>query len=104
MDVDRTEALALRAYLQKGGFLIVDDFKVQGFGGGFGNGGGGWPVFEENMKRVLPGVRFYEMNASHPIYHTFFEIPSLDIVPAGVQRRPAHLSRGVRRQRSERSG
>jgi hypothetical protein len=30
---------------------------------------------------VLPGVRFYEMNASHPIYHTFFEISSLDIVP-----------------------
>jgi Domain of unknown function (DUF4159) len=76
-----TEALALRAYLQKGGFLIVDDFKVQGFGGGFGSGGGGWPVFEENMKRVLPGVRFYEMSATHPIYHTFFEIASLDIVP-----------------------
>jgi hypothetical protein len=76
-----TEALALRAFLLKGGFLIVDDFKVAGFGGGFGNGGGGWPVFEENMKRVLPGVRFYEMNASHPIYHTFFEISSLDIVP-----------------------
>jgi hypothetical protein len=79
--LSESEALALRAFLLKGGFLIVDDFKVAGFAGGFGNGGGGWPVFEENMKRVLPGVRFFEMNASHPIYHVFFEIPSLDIVP-----------------------
>jgi hypothetical protein len=76
-----SEAAALRAYLLKGGFVIVDDFKIQGFGGGFGNGGGGWPVFEQNMNRVLPGVRFFEMDASHPIYHAFFEIGSLDIVP-----------------------
>ena len=76
-----TEVAALRAYLLKGGFVIVDDFKIQGFGGGFGNGGGGWPVFEQNMNRVLPGVRFFEMDASHPIYHAFFEIGSLDIVP-----------------------
>ena len=76
-----SEASALRAYLQKGGFVIVDDFKVQGFDGGFGNGGGGWPVFEANMNRVLPGVKFFEMDASHPIYHCFFEIPSLEIVP-----------------------
>jgi hypothetical protein len=76
-----TQAAALRTYIQKGGFVIVDDFKIQGFGGGFGNGGGGWPVFEQNMNRVLPGVRFFEMDASHPIYHAFFEIGSLDIVP-----------------------
>ena len=75
------EAAGLRAFMLKGGFVIVDDFKIAGYGGGFGNGGGGWATFEDNMKRVLPGVRFHEMNASHPIYHSFFEIPSLDIVP-----------------------
>ncbi len=76
-----SEARGLRNYLLKGGFLIVDDFKIAGFGGGFGNGGGGWQTFAENMERVLPGVRYFEMDASHPIYHSFFEIPSLDIVP-----------------------
>src|SRR5262249_13035548 len=36
------EAAALRSYMQKGGFVIVDDFKVRGFrGGGEGYGGGG---------------------------------------------------------------
>ena len=72
------EAAALRAYLQKGGFVILDDFKVAGT---FGVGGGGWEHFEENMTRVVPGARFFDMDASHPIFHTFFEIDSLDNFP-----------------------
>ena len=48
------EAAALRAYLQKGGFLIVDDFNVRGFRAGIGGAGGGLEAFEVNMKRVLP--------------------------------------------------
>jgi len=70
------EAAGLRAYMQKGGFVIVDDFKVYG---DFGSPG--WDVFEQNMKRVLPDVRFYEMQATHPIFHGFFEIDNLEIVP-----------------------
>ena len=76
-----SEAQGLRNYLLKGGFVIVDDFKLPGWSGGFGNGGGGWQTFADNMQRVLPGVRYFEMDASHPIFHSFFEIPSLDIVP-----------------------
>jgi hypothetical protein len=70
------EAAALRAYLDKGGFVIVDDFKMPNF-----NGGGGWERFEANMRRVLPGARFFEMSPSHPIFHSFFEINSLDDFP-----------------------
>lgn len=73
------EAAALRAYLQKGGFVIVDDFKTPGWGGG--RGGGGWDYFAANMQRVLPGAHFYEMDASHPIFHCFFEISSLEDFP-----------------------
>ena len=67
------EAAALRAYIQKGGFVIVDDFKTLGWRG---NQTGGWEPFDANMKRVLPGVRYFEMDASHPIFHSFFEIGS----------------------------
>jgi hypothetical protein len=74
------EAAALRAYIKKGGFVIVDDFKVRGFGGGMG--GGGWENFENNMRQVLPDVRFFEMSVSHPIFHAFFEIKSLDVPQA----------------------
>jgi hypothetical protein len=69
------EAAALRAYLQKGGFIIFDDFRDDFF-----RGGGGWPNFETNMQRVLPGVRFIDLESSHPILHSFFEIESFDIV------------------------
>ena len=70
------QAAALRTYMQKGGFVIVDDFKAYG---DFGSPG--WEVFEQNMRRVLPGARFVPMSASHPIFHSFFEIDNLDIIP-----------------------
>src|SRR5258705_6240328 len=72
------EAAALRAYILKGGFVIVDDFKMPGWRG---IPGGGWEPFAENMKRVLPEARFFEMQASHPIFHAFFEINQLDNFP-----------------------
>jgi hypothetical protein len=77
------EGAALRAYLDKGGFVIVDDFKVagSGFGGFGGSGGGGWARFAANMARVLPDAKFFDMDVSHPIFHCFFEIASLENFP-----------------------
>ena len=70
------EGEALREYLQKGGFVIVDDFKAEG---DFGSSG--WVRFAENMKRVMPEGRFVDMDTSHPIFHSFFEIKSLTNFP-----------------------
>ena len=70
------EVTALRAFLAKGGFVIVDDFKPSGF-----NACDCWEHFEANMKRVMPEIKFFDLDASHPIFHSFFEINSLDIVP-----------------------
>jgi hypothetical protein len=72
------ETDALRMYLEKGGFLIVDDFKVAGWRG---LPGGGWQPFEDNVKRVLPGVKFFDMDPADPIFHSFFEIKTLDNFP-----------------------
>jgi len=71
-------AAALRDYLLKGGFLIVDDFKMLGWRG---IPGGGWEPFESNMKRVLPEARFIEMQPTDQIFHSFFEITTLDDFP-----------------------
>src|SRR5437016_4862724 len=63
------EAVALRAFLTKGGFLIVDDFKMKGWRG---LDSGGWEPFETNVKRVLPGAQIVDIDESHPIFHSFF--------------------------------
>jgi hypothetical protein len=71
------QAATLRTYMQKGGFVIVDDFKAEG---DFGSPG--WGPFEQNMRRVFPGVRFVPMSAAHPIFHSFFEIDNLKVPQA----------------------
>jgi hypothetical protein len=63
------EVLNLRAYIQKGGFLIVDDFHYENE----------WAVFEAAMLRVLPGAKIERLTTAHPIFHTFFEIESLHV-------------------------
>lgn len=69
------EIVSLRAYLQKGGFIIFDDFRDDLY-----RGGGGWNHFEANMKRVIPDAHFVDLPPTHPIFHSFFEIDSFDIV------------------------
>jgi hypothetical protein len=60
------EVAGLRAYLAKGGFLWVDDFMLNE-----------WDNFERQMRRVLPDVRFEKLDATHPIYDSFFHLDSL---------------------------
>ena len=69
------EAAGMRNYLKKGGFVIFDDFRPPP------RGGGGWENFADNMERVLPGVRFFDLDPSHPIFHSFFDINSFEILP-----------------------
>ena len=64
------EASNFRDYLLKGGFVIVDDFRPFH-----------WDNFETQMRRVLPDVRFYDLDTTHPIFHAFFEINSLEEIP-----------------------
>jgi len=63
------EARGLREYLQKGGFIIFDDFRDAH-----------WYNLEEQMKRVMPDGRWIQLDASHRIFHSFFEIDSLDLL------------------------
>ena len=65
--VTDAEAKGLRTYLQKGGFLIFDDF--------FGEH---WFNFELVMQKVLPQSRIVRLDPSHPIFDSFFRITSLD--------------------------
>jgi hypothetical protein len=71
---DDEEVQGLRAYLAKGGFLIVDDFYDPG-----NHFGVEWQVFYNAIMRVLPGARLDRLDVSHPVFNTFFSIKSLEI-------------------------
>ncbi len=64
------EREGLRAYLLKGGFVIFDDFREDHI----------YNLIAQ-MKRVLPELSWQRLDATHPIFHSFFEINSLDDVP-----------------------
>ena len=62
------EAENLRAWLLKGGFLVVDDF-VQSRA---------LENFLVQMERVLPGYTAVELDVSHPVFDSFFHIETLE--------------------------
>jgi hypothetical protein len=66
--LSEAEAEGLRNYLKKGGFIIFDDFRT---------------VHNQNlfdqMKHVLPEAEWRPLDATHPIFHSFFEINSLEV-------------------------
>ena len=63
------EAAGLKRYLDKGGFLIVDDFHFPEE----------WAVFEAAIRKVMPGVRIDPLDISHPVFNSFFPIKSLKV-------------------------
>ena len=63
------QALNLRRYIEKGGFLIIDDFHYENE----------WAVFENAIHRVLPGAAIERLDVKHPIFNTFFEITTLHV-------------------------
>jgi hypothetical protein len=75
------EAGCLRAYLKKGGFIIFDDFRDD-----FRDGFQGWATFTQQMKRVLPEGRVVDLTPGNPIFHSFFDINSFDLVPQDYDR------------------
>jgi len=61
------QALQLRAYMQKGGFVIFNDFETTQ-----------WNNFEAQLKRVLPDARLMALDETHPIFNSFFRIDHID--------------------------
>lgn len=74
MDFSREEVNGLREYLANGGFLWADDFW----------GDAEWSAFETFMRQVLPDRRWQEVDVSHPIFQTVFEIESMPQIPAST--------------------
>jgi len=59
-----SEVKRLRAYLDRGGFLYIDDDY------------GLDTAIRREMRKVFSGQEFREIPFSHPIYHSFFQFPA----------------------------
>jgi hypothetical protein len=64
LQLDANEVKTLREYLLNGGFIMADDFW----------GEYQWQNFAGEMKKIFPDREFVELDMSHPIFHTVFDI------------------------------
>jgi len=83
IDLSNAEVLKLRDYLNRGGFLMVDDF--------WGPGNAEWDVFQEAMERVLPGHPITSIKLSDSVMHVLYDIEQKDLTYIPGTR---HLYRG----------
>lgn len=74
------EALAFRKYLQKGGFVIFDDFRDDF------RSGGGYANFKANMERILPNARIVDLAPKEQIFHSFYDINSFNVLKNAYDR------------------
>ena len=72
--LDEMEAARLRLYLDKGGFLWVDDFW----------GEYAWDHWVRELRRALPASDYpiVDLPLSHPIFHTQFEVRKVTQIPS----------------------
>lgn len=67
VEVDR-----MREYLLKGGFLWVDDFW----------GSAAWHYWSQEIRRVLPEYKIFDIPPEHPIRHTLYDVKTIPQVTA----------------------
>ena len=81
IDLSPKDALNLREYLDRGGFLFVDDFRTSEFSRQTGGG----PEddighFRRELKKMYPERDFVRLDLSDPIFRMFYTIKSLDMM------------------------
>ena len=65
------EAARLREYLDRGGFLMVDDFW----------GAREWSIFTESMMKVFPDRPVVELGEEHPLLHVLYDLDQRTQIP-----------------------
>ena len=71
---DDQESAKLRLYLEKGGFLWVDDFW----------GEYAWNVWVSQIRKALPAADYpiFDLPLDHPMFHTQFEVKKVPQIPS----------------------
>ena len=66
-----SQAQRLCSYLDRGGFLMVDDF----------HGEPEWADFMAGLAQILPGRTVIDLESDHPIFHTVYDLAKRVRVP-----------------------
>jgi hypothetical protein len=69
MDLSESELVNLREYIDRGGFIVVDDF----------DGPWQWDQFRRQMYRAFPDRSLVRLSVNEEIFHTFYDIADLGI-------------------------
>lgn len=65
------EAEALREFMLRGGFVMLDDFWGEQH----------WDDFLVEFDKIFPDRELVQLDTSHPIFHTFFDVEEIHQVP-----------------------
>lgn len=65
------EAAALREYMLRGGFVMLDDFW----------GPQHWQDFLIELVKIFPDRELIKLDTEHPVFHSFFDIDTVAQVP-----------------------
>jgi hypothetical protein len=71
MELSDEEAVRLREYVARGGFLFFDDFW----------GDAEWQNVTTQMKKVFPEYEAKELSLTHPVFHSYLDIEEIVQVP-----------------------
>ena len=73
MDMTEEELLNLRQFFNRGGFAMFDDFRGRALAN-----------LEDQMLQVFPERELIRLDLEEPVFHTFYDIDSLDMPPPYV--------------------
>ena len=73
-DLTESQAKGLREYLQRGGFLMVDDF----------HGGLEWDIFVLSMQKVFPDRTIVDIDNQDQIFHIIYDLDDRYQVPGAM--------------------
>ena len=85
MELSADDAKRLREYVDRGGFLFLDDFWGQYE----------WENVQEQMRRIFPEYKIEDLPLDHTLFHCYFDIKEVVQVP-GIG---TWLNRGVTYER-----
>jgi hypothetical protein len=77
LQLNEKEIRNLGAYIRRGGFIMADDFRSAEFL----HGPEELDVLREYLARAVPERKLERLDLSHPVFHSFYDIKTLEMTP-----------------------